>query len=499
LGSSSFHGTPCLVPAEFALEDGERRRGFITRLSHVAAALSSDPELAVGTQLEVSFKRPSDGQLIEARAGVREHLNEGGLWRGRPASLVAFHSPIVLEEGEDIATVEPMRAAPPPSVPHALSDEEPPARDDEPTTEEQPAVTGFGSVLRGAGLGKRKLAGRMRSTGNLFGDPPSSTNLRSVPGSAAEESPNSGTLEEAFFEDDETAPPAQQSALSEDDATLPPGPEMLNDIFGASAPARSTAEPPPVSQTDPDIGEDEEFIRRFGSVSADFGIDIPGSTQGHLTAPSPQEFLSEPGTLPPEFIAPASVPFAPVPKGPDRLADTGEAPPVRKQRRTDISEQPLRRSKSVPRASAPAARPPWEAELPDRSVASLIPRNARIASTVDVTFWARGRKNAARAADFSREGLFLTYSGTPPVRGAIVRIEFPLEGSDESVPVRFNAEVRWHRSDRPGVGLDDGFGVQILTFETPRDRARYEELLDAILALGPASGPVEGFSWGRPS
>ena len=112
-------------------------------------------------------------------------------------------------------------------------------------------------------------------------------------------------------------------------------------------------------------------------------------------------------------------------------------------------------------------------------------------------FWARGRRNGAIADNFSREGLFLTYSDTPPVRGAIVRVEFPLEGENESLPVRFNGEVRWHRADRPGAGLPDGFGVQILTFETPKDRARYEELLDAILALGPASEPAEhGFSWG---
>ena len=102
------------------------------------------------------------------------------------------------------------------------------------------------------------------------------------------------------------------------------------------------------------------------------------------------------------------------------------------------------------------------------------------------------------ADNFSREGLFLKYSGVPPVRGAIVRIEFPVHGADESVSIRFNAEVRWHRDDRPGVGLPDGFGVQILTFETPKDRGRYAELLDAILALGPGPSPVEGFAWGHP-
>ncbi|MCO4772147.1 MAG: hypothetical protein KDA24_19090, partial [Deltaproteobacteria bacterium] len=113
MGSSSFHGTPCLVPAELTLDDGTEHRGFITRLSHVAAAVSSDPALIIGTQLVVRFKRPSDGQPLEARAGVREHLTEGGLWRGKPAALVAFHSPVELEEGEAAPTVEPLPAANP--------------------------------------------------------------------------------------------------------------------------------------------------------------------------------------------------------------------------------------------------------------------------------------------------------------------------------------------------------------------------------------------------
>ena len=166
MGSSSFHGTPCLVPAEFTLDGGESRRGFITRLSHVAAALSSDPELGVGTRLVVSFKRPADGKTIETPAGVHDHLNEGGLWRGRPAALIAFEAPVELEEGEGTEMFTPLPASstlpPPPLLPNDSDPEsyaEPPQRiGDDSTTKEQPSVGSFSSPPRSSGLGRRKLA-----------------------------------------------------------------------------------------------------------------------------------------------------------------------------------------------------------------------------------------------------------------------------------------------------------------------------------------------------
>ena len=145
--------------------------------------------------------------------------------------------------------------------------------------------------------------------------------------------------------------------------------------------------------------------------------------------------------------------------------------------------------------------PPWESEPGDsnRALMSLIPRNARIASSLPVTFWARGRNNSAVAQNFSKEGLFLAFPGNPPVRGAIVRVEFPVEGDDCSVPVRFNAEVRWHTADRPGMDLPEGFGVQILTFESPKDRARYDELLLLILSLhSDQTAKENSFQWGGP-
>jgi hypothetical protein len=103
------------------------------------------------------------------------------------------------------------------------------------------------------------------------------------------------------------------------------------------------------------------------------------------------------------------------------------------------------------------------------------------------------------AQNFSKRGLFLSSQGAPPIRGAIVRIEFPIQGSEETVSVRFNAEVRWHSADRPQDGLPEGFGVQILTFEGPTERLIYEEFLALILHLDETSRSQEmQFEWGKP-
>jgi len=527
LATSSFHGTPCLVPAEFTLEGGETRKGFITRLSHVAAALSSDPELPVGTQITIRFKRPADGQRLEVKAGIREHLAEGGLWRGRPAGLVQFHSPVELEEGEGAPTVEPLTAAPPAddvTPKQTAEDEEPPPRfdEDESVTDEVPSVPSLGTALRGAGLGKRRLSGRPISSttpgarrSELSRGPESLTDRHtSVPPSKVEEVPDLDDAGDDFFgvstdsvpearpwlDEPETwsatGQPALQpdgpEALGADDELaaedLPEAENMVQSLFRQPPPTDDDGEPVSLDEAsvqafltaDPDIQSesslppaelsdsevDDAFMDQFGSVPAGAHVDVFAG----LDEPTPAGDLK---SLPPQFIAPASVPASGVPQRPGGRPST-----------------------DVDRTAPPQQdRPPWEEDVPEEELASLIPRNARIASTIDVTFWARGRRNEATADNFSREGLFLRYPGTPPVRGAIVRVEFPVQGSDESVSIRFNAEVRWHRSDRPGVGLADGFGVQILTFETPKDRGRYLELLDAILALGPAPSPEEGFSW----
>ena len=154
-----------------------------------------------------------------------------------------------------------------------------------------------------------------------------------------------------------------------------------------------------------------------------------------------------------------------------------------------------RRSGSRPSSQQSKGSAPWDGG----KKASVLPRNTRIASTMPINFWARGKNHEATAQNFSAEGVFLASRTDPPVRGAIVRVEFPLEGDGESAPIRFNAEVRWHRSDRPGAGLPEGFGVQILTFESPKDRARYEELCSLLLSIQPASESEGGhhFSWGK--
>lgn len=525
MATSSFHGTPCLVPAEFTLEGGETRKGFITRLSHVAAALSSDPELPVGTQITIRFKRPADGQRIEVSAGIREHLKEGGLWRGRPAGLVQFHSPVELEEGEGALTVEPLEAAtapPPPtdgSIPprRTAEDEEPPAyEEDDSLTDEVPSVPSLGTALRGVGLGKRRLSGRPTTTtpaahrlepsrgpDTLTDQNPSvpPQAVEDIPeldvpatddffGVASDEEPES----QSWMDEPETWSATGQPAIQTDGELgaedLPEAENMVQSLFRQPPPAADdedevpsldqasvqaflTADPEIESATSlpPAADGESDFMARFGSVPEGAHFDVFAGLDDEHSVPS-----EEVASLPPQNISPASVPSASIPQRP---ASAGPRP-----------------SGDAPRGSVPAEdRPPWEADMPSESPPSLIPRNARIASTIDVTFWARGRRNEAVADNFSREGLFLRYPGTPPVRGAIVRVEFPVQGSDESVSIRFNAEVRWHRSDRPGVGLADGFGVQILTFETPKDRGRYLELLDAILALGPAPSPEEGFSW----
>jgi len=185
-----------------------------------------------------------------------------------------------------------------------------------------------------------------------------------------------------------------------------------------------------------------------------------------------------------EFAATPAVSSEPPPVQ-EALLATGEVPPAR-----DAAVQSASQWRPEPPASGRGNRAPWEDA--DSSGASLIPVNARIESNLPVTFWARGRSNDAMAQNFSKEGLFLVTDEPPPVRGAIVRVEFPIEGSHDSVPIRFNAEVRWHKGDPGTDGTVEGFGIQILTFETPKDRKRYDELLLQIIRLHRTESKAEG-------
>jgi hypothetical protein len=276
------------------------------------------------------------------------------------------------------------------------------------------------------------------------------------------------------------------------------------------SPSRATSQdlpppPPPgrvVEQVDPtDLGglgspfdaepDDDPFFGNLSRLSeggpeppataddpfgfGDFGLAPDGGLAEH-----PPQRPGASGALPPDAVVtnPASA-------VPTRAKEGRGAPPVRGE---PTAPPPVHSTISI---GASVSLAPWERE---EEPPSLLPKMARVASSLPVSYWARGRNHAAMAQNFGREGLFLSATSQLPVRGAIIRIEFPLEGDGETVPVRFNAEVRWHRADRPGPGLPDGFGVQILTFETPKDRARYEELLALLLQLPtePAENP---FSW----
>ncbi len=485
MSSSAFHGTPCLVPVQIRADAQDERRGFITRLSTLAAAVSSDPALVLGQTVTLAFKRPSDAEPIETSGTVASLLPEGGLWRGRPAALVEFEAPVELDEAGAQAERHQPSAGP-------LRLEN-----------EAGQTAGLGSALRQRGLGRRKRTGRLRRPA-----PPQNPYEAVKPPPPVGE-PISGTppaiesaaeLEASFFDDEATAPPTQ--GFDGDDDTMPPPDEFgppsvgFSDLF----PLDDATVPPKLPPTDPALSTETgrihmEFMNQFGQPAEhalppgayeDPTDGFPGDVPGEL----PDEAI---GRVSSNSVAVAETwgyqreETTPAPSRPWADAPSHDAPPVQD-------------SGAIPAPTdlhATGERPPWEEDLDDIGAESFLPRNARITSTINVHFWARGRRNRAIADNFSREGLFLTYADKPPVRGAIVRVEFPLEGEHESLPVRFNAEVRWHRADRPGAGLPDGFGVQILTFETPKDRARYEELLDAILALGPAWEPAEhGFSWG---
>ena len=496
VSQSAFHGTPCLVPVQIRADAQDERRGFITRLSGLAAAVSSDPALVLGQTVRLDFKRPSDAEPITVTGTVGSLLPEGGLWRGRPAALVEFEGPIELEEGgpqlerfERTAGRGPIRL-------------------------ENPGASGISETLAPRGLGRRKRTGRLRRpapTGPYTPAPAAHPDVDEAVSGTPPAVASGRDIEASFFNDEATAPPAH--SLPDDDTTSPSGqrdpwapPSVgFSDLFSSD-----DATVPPTMATDPELPTGAASPLDTGNIDAAFldafgGGDLPA----HSLPPSAYDpvsqafpgdgFLAEslPGELPDEAIARVSSGNVPVTR-PFRSGHEDTRPaPDRPWAADSQGMPPIQDSGAIPTGSVrTGTRPPWEAD-DDVGTESFLPRNARIASTISVHFWARGRRNDAVADNFSREGLFLTYAHPPPVRGAIVRVEFPLEGEDESLPVRFNAEVRWHRADRPGAGLPDGFGVQILTFETPKDRARYEELLDAILALGPASEPAEkGFSWG---
>ncbi len=512
-------GTPCLVPVQVQVTGGDAARGFITRLSPETAAVSSDPALAVGAAVTLAFHSPVTGEAVVASGKVSEELNEGGLWRGRAAALVVLDEPLAAEVlGSQPDGRHPQRRG----------------SEAGGTTATLPA----GAALSGAfsaGLGRRR-----RSRGPAVISSPSHPDVSAAP-------------DEVPVPPDASAPPESDAypvpQYDSDEHTAPPRGAWLTEPEAEPAAAFFTADEsmPPVRATDPELPKvtevqagappasddsDDEFFGMFGQVddvpefmlpqgaadSAQLGVspemeryaeealEKKGQTEEYIADdgyfdPARSGQIEVPATRPDlAAVAPSEADSAPMPDPGetdyDHMLATGEEGAIR----TD-DPPPVRNTMSIGGAGG---LPPWEeARGPDES---LIPRNARIASSLPVSFWARGRSNEAIAQNFSKEGLYLAYRDTPPVRGAIVRIEFPIEGEKDSVPIRFNAEVRWQSSDRPGTGLPEGFGVQILTFESPKDRRRYDELLAMILTLHQSQSERESeqggdkkWSWGTGS
>ena len=105
----------------------------------------------------------------------------------------------------------------------------------------------------------------------------------------------------------------------------------------------------------------------------------------------------------------------------------------------------------------------------------------RIVSSLPVTFVAVGQEHHGLACNFSAGGLYMAAESFPRV-GSVVHVIFPLRdagGSEQEV--EFNAVVRWYRKDRPDLSLPDGFGLQIISFESPEDRWLYTSFTDKIM------------------
>ena len=505
--SPASQGAPCLVPVE-VLAGGSSVRGFITRLGAESAAVSTDPSLEVGSTVTLSFRRPLDNTQIKVRGEVAELLDEGGLWRGRPAALINLLEDLpddFLGTGE-ARSPTPLR------------------RGSEPR-----AGGGMGGALRSTGLGRRR-----HTAAQPLQLKPAEPESTSPPTPEAVRDLSDGWISNlADTDEDSTAPPRNALGLTdpEQPVVIEPAPYFTGEDL--EPPVRVTgAELAPVAApetgTPPRLDEsDDDFFGMFGQVAdlpeyslppgaedsgALGGIPdlveqarkrrpasptaLPVADDGYFdlagpprpTPPvDPDESLADPPPLPDDRVEPIDPDSTGERRHFDELLDSGLHAPL------EDDEPPVRNTMSIG-----GARPPWEEDSHDDPTArSLIPRNARIASSLPVVFWARGRRNPATAQNFSKEGLFLAHPGVPPVRGAIVRVEFPVEGDGEAVPVRFNAEVRWHTADRPNVELPDGFGVQILTFESPKDRLRYDQILLAILSLHEDQARKEqGFLWG---
>jgi len=429
---------------ELELADSQSARGFITRLSPVTATVSTDPGLEVGQVLRLRFHRPTDGQPVDVEGSVHALVNEGGLWRGRPAALIELNEAVqddFAADSSDLRVRVPNRERRGTQLTRRASDTQ---------------GVSMGQTFKASGLGRRRRPGSA---------PPPIDTPESAPPAQPEPSPDS----------QQQQAPEGQVATAESAAD--------SDLRGLASIDISHDVPLLQPSTgEGDVPEAEDDL--FDIFDADEDPDLDGVAGDPGTAQDSAEGVlattSYPG--PHGDVSPATSPMV---LGPGQVA-TGSTPPVQEEDDT------------IPARSRDAdERPPWEAGAAEPEDPS-VPRHVRISSQIEVTFWARGRSNTAIAQNFSKEGLFLSFAGDPPIRGAIVRVEFPMVGPRENLPVRFNAEVRWHRGDQPGLAMPDGFGVQILTFESPKDQNRYEQLLALLLQVTPSEGKPPPLRFGNP-
>lgn len=416
-------GLPCLLPVQVERRDGPGCRGFVTRLSRTTACISSDPELAVGAEVLLSIRRPSDDERVSLSGTVLALLEEGGLWRGRSAALVE----LATEIGDDFLG----EGAPPTAD---VSDI--PLRRGSEADRRKPYNPGRAThTPLSSGLGRRRRRGKQGvQAGAADARPPAPIAPAAPPPEQAPASPPPVLLETPALDSAELAPPV---------------PEAME--------ASSSASPPPVHST-------AEHIRAVTESDLEVQEAMLGKVDDDNDPDAPPILL------------------------PDGSEVLDERPPSRGEEARAVDVAAIAASDSLPPpVHTTASFEDDESWDTSGSISlmeqSLIPRAARIPSGVPVHYWTRGQRLGATARNFSREGMFLAYDGEAPSRGATVRVEFALGDGEEDSAIRFSAEVRWHRSDRPGGDLPEGFGVFILDFETAGDEERYSKLLLYLLAI----------------
>jgi hypothetical protein len=416
----------------------------MTRLGASSATISADPVPPEGTKIQMLFRQPTDNQEVTVSAKVGAMLTEGGLWRGRAAMLVRFDSPVNSEliptdKGAEIRK-------------KIQSDR----RGADPSRLAPGAGASLGGALTASGRGRRRRPASQLASESLL--------------ETMDAPPVAVTLTGSSIEPLRVAPAADSRSLREQ--------------LGGGDEQQDTGDPLGSGSSSGDDG-DHDFFGKFQG----------GGTFDELPPVHNEDELSRPparGTVE-DLLATSTQP------------NVAELPPVQditaRVPATSEDSAPATQGTGGTSSGPDADRPPWE-DASEDAARSFIPRHIRIASSLEITFWSRGRKHEATAQNFSREGAFLAYNGDPPIRGAIVRVEFPIDWSGESLPVRFNAEVRWHRADQPGANVPEGFGVQILTFESPKDQGRYDEMLVMLLELNKPDQGNEGkvsYRWGAPN